>query len=75
MAEGLCRFWQGRYKAVRIRVEESLLACAAYIDLNPIRAGMAETLEKSDYAPSSQNNRTRPPFDGVPESGSTLQDM
>ena len=46
---GLGRFWQGRYKAVRILDEESLLACAAYIDLNPIRAGMAETLEQSDY--------------------------
>ena len=46
---GLGRFWQGRYKAVRILDEESLLACAAYIDLNPIRAGLAETLEQSDY--------------------------
>ena len=35
--DGLGRFWQGRYKAVRILDEESLLACAAYIDLNPIR--------------------------------------
>ena len=47
--DGLGRFWQGRYKAVRILDEESLLACAAYIDLNPIRADMAETLEQSDY--------------------------
>ena len=29
--------------------EESLLACAAYVDLNPIRAALAETLETSDY--------------------------
>ncbi|MEI7460242.1 MAG: hypothetical protein WCK15_12595, partial [Pirellula sp.] len=47
--DGLGRFWQGRYKAVRILDEESLLACAAYVDLNPIRADMAETLEQSDY--------------------------
>ena len=47
--EGLGRFWQGRYKAVRILDEEVLLACAAYIDLNPIRAALAETLEQSDY--------------------------
>ena len=47
--EGLGRFWQGRYKAVRILDEESLLACAAYVDLNPIRAGLAEILEQSDY--------------------------
>ena len=47
--DGLGRFWQGRYKAVRILDEESLLASAAYIDLNPIRAALAETLEQSDY--------------------------
>ena len=29
--DGLDRFWHGRYKAVRIIDEESLLACAAYI--------------------------------------------
>ena len=27
----------------------ALLACAAYVDLNPIRAAFAETLEASDY--------------------------
>ncbi len=43
------RFWQDRYKAIRIVDEESLLACAAYVDLNPIRAATAETLEGSDH--------------------------
>lgn len=47
--EGLGRFWQSRYKAVRILDEETLLACAAYVDLNPIRAALAKTLETSDY--------------------------
>ena len=47
--EGLGKFWQSRYKAVRILDEETLLACAAYVDLNPIRAALAETLEASDY--------------------------
>ena len=37
------KFSQGRYRAVRILDEEALLACAAYVDLNPIRAAMAET--------------------------------
>ena len=46
---GLERFWQSRFKAVRILDEETLLACAAYVDLNPIRAALAETLEQSDY--------------------------
>ena len=43
------KFFQGRFLAIRILDEESLLACAAYVDLNPIRAAMAETLESSDY--------------------------
>jgi hypothetical protein len=40
---------QSRYWAVRLLDEESLLACAAYVDLNPIRAAMAETLQASDH--------------------------
>jgi len=43
------KFFQSRFRAVRILDEESLLACAAYVDLNPIRAALAETLEQSDF--------------------------
>ncbi len=43
------KFWQSRYRAVRLLDEQAILACAAYVDLNPIRAAMAETLEESDF--------------------------
>ncbi|TWU41614.1 hypothetical protein Q31b_30650 [Novipirellula aureliae] len=43
------RFFQDRYRATRLTDEASLLACAAYVDLNLIRAAMAETLEQSDH--------------------------
>jgi hypothetical protein len=43
------KFWQSRFRAVRLMDEASLLACAAYVDLNPIRAALAETLETSDH--------------------------
>ncbi len=42
-------FWQGRFKAVRLLDEASLLACMAYVDLNPVRAKLAETLEDSRF--------------------------
>ena len=43
------RFFQDRFRATRLSDEASLLACAAYVDLNPIRAAMCETLEESDF--------------------------
>jgi len=32
--------WEGRYKATIIESERYLIACMAYIELNPVRAGM-----------------------------------
>lgn len=43
------RFWEGRFKALRIVDETGLLACAMYVDLNPVRAAMADSLEKSTH--------------------------
>ncbi len=43
------KFFQARYRAVRLLDETAILACAAYVDLNPIRAALAETIEESDF--------------------------
>lgn len=43
------KFWQGRFEAVRLLDEAAILAGAAYVDLNPIRAAIAETLELSAH--------------------------
>ena len=34
---------------MRLIDEEAILACAAYVDLNPIRAGIAQTIEDSPF--------------------------
>jgi REP element-mobilizing transposase RayT len=51
------RFWEGRFKSQPILDEAGLLACCAYVDLNPVRAGMAATPEAADYTAIQQRLR------------------
>jgi REP element-mobilizing transposase RayT len=46
-----CRgaFFEGRYKSIAILDTEALLAVNAYIDLNPLAAGLALTPEESEH--------------------------
>ena len=46
--------WEGRYKSTVIDTDQYLLTCMAYIDLNPVRAGLV--LQAADYAWSSHRH-------------------
>jgi len=43
------RFWEGRFKCQRLMDEAAVLACMAYVDLNPVRARMADGLADSEF--------------------------
>lgn len=46
--------WEGRYRSTLIQTDAYLLACMAYIDLNPVRAAMVQ--DARDYPWSSHGH-------------------
>ncbi len=43
------KFWESRFKSQALLDETAKLSAMVYCDLNPVRAGMADTPESSDY--------------------------
>jgi len=54
------KFWESRFTSQALKTEEALLSCMAYVDLNPIRTGVATRPETSDY--TSIRERVQPAF-------------
>jgi REP element-mobilizing transposase RayT len=62
------RFWQGRFKSQALLDERAVLAAMAYVDLNPIRAGVTDRLDRSNHTSVSRRLQVQ---DGLRKGRST----
>ena len=52
--------WEGRYKAALIDSERYMLCCYRYIELNPVRAGLADRPQDYPYSSFHHNGLGKP---------------
>ena len=67
-------FWEGRFKSQALLDEQALLACMMYVDLNPIRAGIANSVQSSDFTSIQERVNALNPHINAPQLAKTTAD-
>ncbi|TVQ29414.1 MAG: transposase [Wenzhouxiangella sp.] len=68
------KFWESRFKCQALLEPHAVLSCMAYVDLNPARAAMCDTLADSDFTSIQRRLRERDRLSAKISPGRSLLD-